>query len=556
MTSSSAIARVDAGSVNMSRASSGRQRATSTSRSRAVSAGGACSTSVAAPAGASGVAEDEPGLADPDLVAVSQPPRGPDTLAVDPRAVGRTEVGHAPASREPLEHGVQAARRGVVVDGDVVLGRLADGRAVRRRGRRASCARRTSPRSAVTRARSLCARDPARGEPVLTLFRERYEVLATVGSGGEAQIVKALDRQHDRFVALKIRPVRDQADARGPARRGARAAGAAAASGAAARARGLLRRRRLRRGDGLGRGHRPGDAAGRERAARGSRRRSCSPSSRRRPRRSRTCTRSRRRSSTATSSPATSILTKGGRIKLVDFGLSSAPNVPRVRARHARLPRSRAGRRRRSVASERRLLARGDGVRAAHRLSRPPASCPRGTASTPTQAQQLEAAIRLGMATDPARRPKTPGELVERLRAGWAAALPTGVVTFCCSDIEGSTALWEANPEAMAEALVRHDELIADAVARRGGSVIKSMGEGDSTVSVFDSAAGRGRGRARRQPGADRRGVAAGHPHRRTLGPPHRRGRAPRRRLLRPERSTSPRSCARRPTPVRSCSPR
>ena len=46
---------------------------------------------------------------------------------------------------------------------------------------------------------------------MLTLFRERYEVLATVGSGGEAQIVKALDRQHGRFVALKIRPVRDQA---------------------------------------------------------------------------------------------------------------------------------------------------------------------------------------------------------------------------------------------------------------------------------------------------------------------------------------------------------
>src|SRR5512132_2288384 len=56
----------------------------------------------------------------------------------------------------------------------------------------------------------MCA-DPARGKAVLTLFRERYEVLATVGSGGEAQIVKALDRQHGRFVALKIRPVRDEA---------------------------------------------------------------------------------------------------------------------------------------------------------------------------------------------------------------------------------------------------------------------------------------------------------------------------------------------------------
>ena len=35
---------------------------------------------------------------------------------------------------------------------------------------------------------------------------------------------------------------------------------------------------------------------------------------------------------------------------------------------------------------------------------------------------------------------------------------------------------------------MRHDELIADAVEASGGSLIKSMGEGDSTVSVFDSA--------------------------------------------------------------------
>ena len=62
------------------------------------------------------------------------------------------------------------------------------------------------------------------------------------------------------------------------------------------------------------------------------------------------------------------------------------------------------------------------------------------------------------------------------------------MVTFCLSDIEGSTALWDAQPEAMADALVRHDELIADAVEAHGGSFIESMGEGDSTVSVFDSA--------------------------------------------------------------------
>ena len=40
-----------------------------------------------------------------------------------------------------------------------------------------------------------------------TLIKERYEILELLGVGGEGRVVKALDRQHDRFVTLKIRPV-------------------------------------------------------------------------------------------------------------------------------------------------------------------------------------------------------------------------------------------------------------------------------------------------------------------------------------------------------------
>ena len=42
-----------------------------------------------------------------------------------------------------------------------------------------------------------------------TLIKERYELIETLGAGGEARVVKALDLQHGRVVALKIRPVRD-----------------------------------------------------------------------------------------------------------------------------------------------------------------------------------------------------------------------------------------------------------------------------------------------------------------------------------------------------------
>ncbi len=59
-------------------------------------------------------------------------------------------------------------------------------------------------------------------------------------------------------------------------------------------------------------------------------------------------------------------------------------------------------------------------------------------------------------------------------------------VTFLLTDIEGSTAAWEADAAAMAVALARHDELVEQVVTSRGGRLIKTRGEGDATFSVFD----------------------------------------------------------------------
>ena len=86
--------------------------------------------------------------------------------------------------------------------------------------------------------------------------------------------------------------------------------------------------------------------------------------------------------------------------------------------------------------------------------------------------------------------------------------LPTGVVTFLLTDIEGSSGLWEADPEAMAAALELHDELIAQAVHEHGGRLLKTKGEGDATLTVFPRASdavasawnSRGRSRAPRGP--------------------------------------------------------
>ena len=62
----------------------------------------------------------------------------------------------------------------------------------------------------------------------------------------------------------------------------------------------------------------------------------------------------------------------------------------------------------------------------------------------------------------------------------------TRAVTFLLTDIEGSTAAWEADSDAMAVALARHDELVEQVVTSRGGRLIKTRGEGDATFSVFD----------------------------------------------------------------------
>src|SRR5579863_8316382 len=66
------------------------------------------------------------------------------------------------------------------------------------------------------------------------------------------------------------------------------------------------------------------------------------------------------------------------------------------------------------------------------------------------------------------------------------AVLPTGVVTFLFSDIEGSTQRWEAHPDAMEAAVARQEQLVSGAIARHGGYVFKLMG--DAFCTAFHSA--------------------------------------------------------------------
>jgi predicted ATPase/class 3 adenylate cyclase/DNA-binding CsgD family transcriptional regulator len=66
--------------------------------------------------------------------------------------------------------------------------------------------------------------------------------------------------------------------------------------------------------------------------------------------------------------------------------------------------------------------------------------------------------------------------------------LPAGTVTFMLTDVERSTRLWEAAPEAMSAAIARHYEVLDAAIALHGGVRPLEQGEGDSVVAAFPRA--------------------------------------------------------------------
>ena len=63
--------------------------------------------------------------------------------------------------------------------------------------------------------------------------------------------------------------------------------------------------------------------------------------------------------------------------------------------------------------------------------------------------------------------------------------LPTGTVTLLLADVEGSTRLWESQPEQMAVAVARLDRVLLELVAAHDGVRPVEQGEGDSFVIAF-----------------------------------------------------------------------
>jgi predicted ATPase/class 3 adenylate cyclase/DNA-binding CsgD family transcriptional regulator len=65
------------------------------------------------------------------------------------------------------------------------------------------------------------------------------------------------------------------------------------------------------------------------------------------------------------------------------------------------------------------------------------------------------------------------------------SGLPTGTVTLLLADVEGSTRLWETQPEEMSAAVTRLDGAVCNAIAAYDGVRPVEQGEGDSFVIAF-----------------------------------------------------------------------
>ncbi|MGC2379348.1 MAG: adenylate/guanylate cyclase domain-containing protein, partial [Mycobacterium sp.] len=84
--------------------------------------------------------------------------------------------------------------------------------------------------------------------------------------------------------------------------------------------------------------------------------------------------------------------------------------------------------------------------------------------------------------------PRADAPLVDWSELGVSGLLPTGTVTLLLADVEGSTRLWETQPEQMTAAFARLDRALSDLVAVHSGVRPVEQGEGDSFVVAFTRA--------------------------------------------------------------------
>jgi predicted ATPase/class 3 adenylate cyclase/DNA-binding CsgD family transcriptional regulator len=81
--------------------------------------------------------------------------------------------------------------------------------------------------------------------------------------------------------------------------------------------------------------------------------------------------------------------------------------------------------------------------------------------------------------------PRADTPLVDWSELSVSGLLPTGTVTLVLADVEGSTRLWETQPNQMTAAMARMNHVVSDTIASHSGVRPVEQGEGDSFVAAF-----------------------------------------------------------------------
>ena len=100
-------------------------------------------------------------------------------------------------------------------------------------------------------------------------------------------------------------------------------------------------------------------------------------------------------------------------------------------------------------------------------------------------ADVLRYALRRMLASMSEIEPRADAPLVDWSELGVSGLLPTGTVTLLLADVEGSTRLWETQPEEMTAAMARLNQAVSDIIAAHDGVRPVEQGEGDSFVAAF-----------------------------------------------------------------------
>src|ERR1700727_2553315 len=84
--------------------------------------------------------------------------------------------------------------------------------------------------------------------------------------------------------------------------------------------------------------------------------------------------------------------------------------------------------------------------------------------------------------------PRAETPLVDWSELSVSGLLPTGTVTLLLADVEGSTRLWETQPEQMTAAIARLKQTVSETIAEPDGVAPLDEGEGDMFVAPFPRA--------------------------------------------------------------------